>query len=120
VQLLSISAEGGADVRLRARGTIRWQFETRDSLPVVVLEPQIRTADVQLVDFDLRRISQLHGPVVEELGRGLRHELENELQARQEDLVGAINRELNRKRSRLTFSLAELLTSPWSRLLRPS
>ena len=73
------------------------------------------------MDFRLNEISDLKGPLVHQLGKGLREVLEEVLENNRHRLPEKLNRQLARNRDKLRVSLAELLDSEWSglgRLLR--
>jgi hypothetical protein len=118
VQLISLSANAEAQVRVRVRCNLTAKLDTSQLLPAVVLNPVVTEADLQLVDFRLRRISQLSGPLVHELGKTLRELLENELARRRHKLPDKINRQIAKNRDDLRLSLQDVLGSQWGSFAR--
>ncbi|MEM9658462.1 MAG: hypothetical protein AAF961_08885, partial [Planctomycetota bacterium] len=66
---------------------------------------------VELREFKIRRVSNLHGPLVRELSGGVRRLLERELQGPR--LTAKINRSIDKRRDRLAFSLSDFSKSGW-------
>ena len=63
-----------------------------------MLEPQINDLKIFLTDLDVKRIGQLGGDLVEELGRGLRHDIENLIQAQEGRATNKANEAIEKKR----------------------
>jgi hypothetical protein len=116
VQLISLSANAKAQVRLRVQCDLGVQLDPSEVPPAVTLDPVVTEADLQLVDFRLRRISDLHGPLVHELGKGLRDVVEDELAKRRRKLPEKINRQIDKNREDLRLSLYDVLGSAWGDL----
>jgi hypothetical protein len=116
VQLLSISAEADARVRLRVSCEMSLRFDVTRLPPDVILEPHVVDAKLILIDFDLVRISDLSGPVVREFGEELHDILQDEIADRQAKLVARINRQLKKHEDDLRLSVADLLTSGLNRV----
>jgi hypothetical protein len=111
VQLFSVSAEADAHVRLRATCDIGWKLAPGKIPPDVLLDPVVTDAQLELLDFRLRRISDLHGPVVKELGRALHEILDDKLDDQRAKLVAQINRQIDKNRNALRLSLHDLMAS---------
>ncbi len=116
VQLVSLSADGEADVRLRLRCEVGFGFDMVNILPAVSVEPEVTDADLQLIRFRVRRISQLGGALAHELGKGLRGVLEHKIESKRHKMVEKINRQIEKKKDKLRFSLAELGQSAWDEI----
>ena len=119
VQLFSFSAEGDARVRLHVTCQTTLQLDPTGLPPDVVLRPTITEADLRLVDFRLHRISNLHGPLIHEFGKGIREVLEDKIADDRVALAGKINRQIDKNRDHLRVSLRDLLASKWSKLAQP-
>jgi hypothetical protein len=116
VQLLSTSADADAHVRLRVTCDLGLKLAPGKIPPDVLFDPVVRDASLELVDFRLRRLSDLHGPVVKELGRGLRRILEDQLDDQRPRMVQQINRQIDKNRNSLRLSLHDLLASRFGAL----
>jgi hypothetical protein len=81
-----------------------------------VLEPTVVDATLELIDFDLHRISKLGGPLAHELGRGLRDVLQNEFNDRRARLVTRMNGQIEKHRDKLRISPRDLLQKGLDRL----
>jgi hypothetical protein len=115
VQLYSFSAEGAARVRLTAQCELAMRLDPRKLPPDLVLHPKVNSADVALVDFRIDRISKADGPVVEEIGRGMRRVLQEKLDEDRDELAEKLNRQIAKKQDKLRLSLHDALSSKWSR-----
>jgi hypothetical protein len=113
LQLISLSANAEAEVRLRVRCSLSAKLDSSAMPPAVVLEPVVSEADLKLINFRLHRISQAHGPVVHELGKALREILEDELAKRRHKLPDKINRQIAKNQDNLRLSLQDVLGSQW-------
>jgi len=111
VQLLSISAEADARVRMRATCEMSLRLDVTRFPPDVILEPKVVRADLKLVDFHLVRISDLDGPLVREFGEELHDVLQDEIADRQVKLVEKMNRQLKKHEDDLRLSVADLAAS---------
>lgn len=123
VQLVSLSAEADARVRLRASCQLALRLDPSRLPPDVVLKPTVDRAELELLDFRLRRVSDLHGPLVRQLGRALEDVVEDKLTASRDRLPEKFNRQIDKQQDKLRFSLHDLLTSRWAgaaRLLEPA
>ena len=74
-------------------------------------------ASLELTDFRLQRISDLHGPLVHELGKAVREVLERTLADRRPQLVEKINRQIAKRPRALRISLHDALASRWGPLV---
>jgi hypothetical protein len=109
-QTISISASADATVRLSLVIDIRLLFNPLKLPPDIYFRPQVREAHVQLDHFRLRRVSQLDGPLVKEIGKGLRKELERRLDDYDQQLIEKMNRALEKQQDKLQLSMHD-----WSR-----
>ena len=116
VQLLGLSALATATVRLEVDCSLALRLDLSRLPPDVLLDPQIVSADLQLVDFRLHRIGNVGGPVVRELGRAAHGMLEDRLAGRRQRLVDRMQRQIDRHRDELRLSLHDLLSSQWGDL----
>ena len=73
----------------------------------MALAPKVIDAQLELEEFELTRISKAKGPLVHELGRGLRLVILEELESPK--LVAKLNRAIEKKRHRLRFTPAALI-----------
>jgi hypothetical protein len=109
VQLVSISAEADTDVCLSLACDLAFQVDVSAATPGVVVDPVVRSADVQIHNFQMRSISQFEGPLVKSLSASVRELLEDEIADRRQKLVGQLNRHIDKNRDRLHVSLSDLL-----------
>jgi hypothetical protein len=98
-------------VRLTIDGELGMETSGIGVATAIAFMPVVTAAQLEIDDFHLRRVSNAHGPIVRELGDGVRHVVEDELNGPR--LVEKLNRAIERKRDRLTFRPVELLEARW-------
>lgn len=108
VQLVSLSAEAEADIRLTLACEVSPRLEMSRHKFGLTLDPTVHGADLQITQFRLQRISQLDGPLVRALSSSVREILEDEIARRREKLVLQINRQLAKHQDKASVSLFEL------------
>jgi len=112
----SVSAEGDTLVRLKLKCRLGLLIVPTGWLADVVIDPKIEDAEVTLRDFDLKRISNAKGPLIEELGEELEEIIERKLQKKEIDK--RLNRSINKRRDSLNMPLRQALGSGWASLLK--
>ena len=75
------------------------------------LDPRITDSRLQLVEFNLQRVSNAKGPLVRELGDALRKHVESELTGAK--LTNKLNRAIDKKRDRLVIETGNLWERSW-------
>jgi hypothetical protein len=119
VQLFSFSAEGTARVRLTAQCELAMRLDPRKLPPDLVLLPKVAAAEVKLDEFRIDRISKADGPLVEEIGRGMRRVIEEKLEDDRDELAEKLNRQIAKKQDKLRLSLHDALASKWGTWVDP-
>ena len=107
VHLITLTAEGNTRLRLAVDCEVALGLSSSGAIGGVQVAPKVTTAHLDLDDFELTRISKAHGPVVRQLGHGLRLLIEEELDG--PELVAKLNRAIEKKRDRLVFAPGKLL-----------
>ncbi|MBC7856937.1 MAG: hypothetical protein IAF94_26200 [Pirellulaceae bacterium] len=111
VQLISLSAEADARLRLRAELTVAMKLDAAKWPPDVSLEPRVTKADLDILEFKLRRISHFDGPVVKSLSSSVREVLEDKIAEDRKKLLASLNKSLAKQQSKLRFSAADWLSA---------
>jgi hypothetical protein len=114
VHIISLEMASDARVQIDLAGEVGLQVTLAGGAPGIAVQPVIKDARLKLADFHLRRVSDARGPVIHQLGDGLRNVIEEEINGPQ--LVAKLNQAIEKKRDRLTFSTSQWLNSPWSPL----
>jgi len=116
VQLYSFSADANAKLTLHIRGTIGLGFNVTKLPPDVSLNAHVTAADIKLEEFDLYRVSDVGGEVAQQLGRAVRRILDDKIADTNQKLPDKLNRQIEKKKDRLRFSVHDLVSSKWSEL----
>jgi len=107
VHLISLEAEADAKVRLWIDCEIALEMAPSSFLSGIAVRPHVTKARMKLDKFRLQRISDVRGPILHELGDGLRHLIEDELNGRK--LAAKLNHSIEKRRDRLVFTPEMLL-----------
>ncbi len=99
VHMIALEAVGDATVDLEIDCELAVRLHTTDGQPGVALDPKVNDSQLDIVAFQLRRVSNAKGPIIRELGEELPRLLEKEL--RGPKLVAKLNRAIDKKRDRL-------------------
>lgn len=113
VQLMSLGMEGDADVRLAAGCDIKVDLNPLRLPPDVIVRPTVTHAKLELLDFRMRRLGALDGPVARQLGEGLEEVLQDQIAHQNRNLAAKLNRQLNKKPDRLKFSFQDWASRKW-------
>ncbi len=111
VQLVSISLDADAVVRLTVSGKVYFKLNPLKLPPDVLLRPKVEQAVVELQYFRVRRISQIGGDFAKVLGEGARGVLENKIEETNGKLVEKMNRQIEKQHHKLVLSLQDWLQS---------
>lgn len=107
VQWISLSANAEATIELIVACDIHVIVNPLKIPPDVEFRPVVTNATVALQDFEVHNISQLHGPLAELLGKGIREVLDNRLEDYREKLVVKMNSEITKQKGKLKLSLQD-------------
>lgn len=120
VQLYSLSAEADARVRLWASVEVATHMDLARFPPDISLDPEVVAAKLEIPDFRIRRIGELHGPLVRSLSHATREALEEKLAEDNARLVAKLNRAIDKQEKKLKLSLADVMQSKWRGLVGDS
>ncbi|MFO0916337.1 MAG: hypothetical protein U0795_25490 [Pirellulales bacterium] len=113
VQTISLSMDAEADVETRLDCHVQTRLDFAHLPPDLVIQPEVRRAELKVPRFEVERISQIHGDVAEELGRQLHKVLNGQLEDLQPKLAERINRQLRKRPDRLRLSLHDWVNDSW-------
>lgn len=123
VQLISLSTNADATVRvwLQAEATIRTNPLVFP--PEVQFEPVVKDAKIELIQFEVQRISQVSGPLAEQLGKGIRKIVDDRLEDYSDKLVIKMNQQLVKQKDKLKLSIGQGIQTTlreWTSFPKPS
>lgn len=102
VHLIALEAEADAKVSLWLDCEIALEAAPSSFFTGIAVRPTVTAARMSLDEFRLTRVSDVSGPIVRELGDGIRHLIEDELNGPK--LAGKINRSIEKRKDRLVFT----------------
>lgn len=111
VQLVSLSAEADARLRLRAKLEMALKLDVTKLPPDAYLQPRVASADLDILEFKLRRVSHFDGPVVKSLSSSVREMLEDKIENDRQKLVDKLNKSLAKQQAKLRFSPSDWLSA---------
>ncbi|MDZ4850711.1 MAG: hypothetical protein SGI77_15600 [Pirellulaceae bacterium] len=111
VQLISLSTNADAVVRIWVQAEVGMKTNPLVFPPEVQFEPVVKDAKVEATHFEVHRISQVSGPLAEQLGKGLRKVVDDRLEDYSEKLVIKMNQQLDKQHDKLKLSLGQEIES---------
>lgn len=115
VQIISVSIQSDATVALEIDLDVGIRVNPLVFPPDVQFQPVATRAEVQVIEFETHRISQIHGDLAEWLGQGIRALLDRKISAYNDKLVSKINDAFAKQKDRLTLSAQQWLSSKLNR-----
>ncbi|MEM8947498.1 MAG: hypothetical protein AAGD11_20155 [Planctomycetota bacterium] len=106
VHLIALEAVADATVDLQVDCEVGVRLQTQTGTPGVAIQPTVTNANLDIVDFQLRRVSNARGPIVRELGEELPRLLEDKLQGPK--FVAKLNRAIKKKSDHLEIGVQAL------------
>lgn len=111
VQLISLSTNADATVRVWVQAEISIRTNPLVFPPEVQFAPTVKDAKVQLIAFEVHRISQVSGPLAEQLGKGIRNVVDDRLEDYSDKLVSKMNQQLVKQQEKLKVSVGQEIRS---------
>lgn len=115
VQMYSIGAEIDIDVRLRADVVLTLGLLPATFPPMITVKPEIKSADLELTRFKIRKVGALEGPVIRSLSSTVREIVEDKLADNRQNLIDKLNKSIVKKQDKLRFSLQDFLKTKWGK-----
>lgn len=116
-QLWSIHGEVDSRVRVQADCSVEVQLNPTKLPPDVILKPRVEDVEIELLTFEVRRVSQIGNDITKPLSKTVRELIESELRQRRDELPAKINRQLAKKQDKFRISLHDIMQSKWQKLL---
>jgi hypothetical protein len=111
VQLISVSAKADALVRMKVDCEVDIQLLPVSFPPDVAFRPKVTSASIELLEFRVHEISQIHGEAAQWIGDGIREFLDRKLFEYKDKLVLKMNQSIAKQQSKLRISASKWLTS---------
>ena len=111
VQLISLSAKADATVRMKVDCQVDIQLLPISFPPDVEFRPKVLDASIELLDFRMHEISQIHGQAAEWIGEGIEEILERKLAEYRDKLVLKMNESIAKQQNKLRISASKWLSS---------
>jgi hypothetical protein len=120
VQLISVSANADAVVRMKVDCEVEIQLLPVSFPPDVEFRPKVTDASIELLEFKVRQISKIDGEPAEWIGEGIRDLLDRKLADYRDKLVLKMNQTIAKQQSKLRISASKWLTSSINFTSKPS
>ncbi len=104
LKLYTVTTDAEARIETRLDWEVAWHWAPGKLLGDFVVEPKVTAADIELVEFDLKKVSKIEGWAAHELGEGCKHTLAKKLRDQAPRLVDKLNQAIQKKPDRLHFS----------------
>lgn len=119
VQLISVSTNADASVRLWVRADVGMKTNPLVFPPEIHFSPKVTDAKIELLEFEVHRISQVGGPLAEQLGKSIRGQVEDKLDEYSDKLVVKLNAQLEKQKDKLKLSFRDQIESTIKSLTTP-
>lgn len=111
VQLISVSAKADALVRMKVDCQVDIKLLPVSFPPDVEFRPTVTDASMELLEFRVHEISQIHGEAAQWIGDGIRDVLDRKLAEYKDKLVLKMNQSIAKQQSKLRISASKWLNS---------
>lgn len=119
VQWISVSTKAEAIVAMQIDCDVAIKLNPLVFPPDVEFRPTVTRAQVDLQEFDVSEISQIHGEAAEWLGKGIQKVLQRKLSDANDKLVEKINASLAKQQDKLKLSAQAWLSSSFNTSSKP-
>ena len=114
VQLYNLSLDGKARVKLAVTIELETVMDVTKFPPDLIFRPQATTANLDVEDFRIDRISKVGGEVSQQATRWARSAIDQKIEQEEAKLVERINADLKKNEKKLRLSLHDAVSSKWS------
>ncbi|MFM8187521.1 MAG: hypothetical protein ACKN85_03480 [Pirellula sp.] len=111
VQLISVSAKADALVRMKVDCQVDIKLLPVSFPPDVEFRPTVTDASIELLEFRVHEISQIHGEAAQWIGDGIQDVLDRKLAEYKDKLVLKMNQSIAKQQSKLRISASKWLNS---------
>jgi hypothetical protein len=116
IKLLNFNAEADSRIEARLDCEMAVDWKPGGVLGQLNIEPKVTGARLELVDFDLEKVSKIEGRTAHELGERLQNTLAKKLHAEEPKLVEKLNKAIQKRQDRLRFSPDDVVANGLSKL----
>ena len=110
-RLISITVDAVADLSLRVRGDVGFEFDLTRIPPDILVDPHIESTDLELVALRVDRISKIGGDLAESIGDLAERVIADDYLPRQQQrITDKLNRQIDRRRDRWRIGASDWLT----------
>lgn len=115
VQLYSFGAEGHAKVRLVVSIELEIKTDITKFPPDLIFVPRATNAELHVDEFRLDRISKAGGEFAQQVTKGVRSKLDEEIVKKKHKLVEKLNKQFEKDKDKLKLSIADAAKSKWTK-----
>ena len=114
VQLYSLSANGFASVELTLSVSLGSKMDLAKFPPDIIFDPQVTSADIELSEFRIDRVSKAGGEFAQQITKVVRKKMDQEIASKEEKLVEKLNKKLEENKDHFTLSVHDAVKSKWA------
>ena len=116
VKLLNVNAEADGRIEARLDWVMAIDWKPTGLLGQITVEPKVTGARLELVDFDLKKVSKIEGKLAHELGERLKDTLAKKLHDEEPKVVDKLNKAIEKRQDHLRFSPGDVVEGSFSKL----
>ncbi|MCE9603828.1 MAG: hypothetical protein K8U03_02880 [Planctomycetia bacterium] len=106
VKMLNFSTDADASIEMRVDGELTFEYVDIAGKSYLTFKPVIKTVDLKLVEFDIRRIGQADGPLVQEFGDMLSDPLADQLDKHEPKVAKKLNDTIVKRQDKLKIPMS--------------
>jgi hypothetical protein len=116
IKLFNANAQADSQIEARLDCEIAWDWKASGILGRFTIEPKVTGAQIELVEFDLKKVSKIEGWAARELGENFKGVIAKKLHDEEPKLVDKLNKAIQKRQDRLRFSPDDVVAGGLSKL----
>ncbi len=116
IKMFNTSVLFDATVTARVHCDVAIRREPGQWIDDVVLDPKVTAIDLNLDEFELRKLGVLGRDAARELSDPLKPFIERELKRREGKIVDKANASIDKQRAKLRFSTSKFVSTEWAKI----
>lgn len=116
IKLFNVVAEAESKVESRIDCEIAWDWKPGGLLGQISVEPKVTGVRIDLVEFELKKLSKIEGWAARELGENFKGTIARKLHSEEPKLADKLNRAIAKRQDRLHFSPDAIVAGGFSKL----
>ena len=105
LKMLNFKSEADTTIEMRLHGEVGFRTDWQGTVGQILLQPQLTSVDLRLLEFDLQRLGLVQGKLAEELGDFATKPLSRQLDKQEATVLAKINTALTERHDQLALKV---------------